>query len=86
MLFIGNGPSGQPEDKRLKNTYTGYYKLCENIELKFGKHDCECVISSTDFAGHFKDKVSGSYAIDGNHVNVEWKMWHGVMMFIQNYL
>lgn len=67
------GPSGKPVDERLKTTYSGYYKTCERIRLDFGKQECKCTISSTDFVGHFNDEINGIYTVDSNHINIQWK-------------
>lgn len=65
-------PLGTPIDKRLKTSYSGYYKTCERISFDFGEQDCECTICSTDFVGHFRDKISGTYTVDSNRINIRW--------------
>lgn len=67
------GPSGNPVEERLKTSYSGYYKTCEKIRFDFGKQECECTISSTDFAGHFCDEICGTYTVDSNRINIQWK-------------
>ncbi len=65
--------SDKPMNERLKTSYSGYYKTCERIRFDFGKQDCECTISSTDFVGNFSDKISGTYTVDSCRVNIQWK-------------
>lgn len=74
MFFLQScSPSGKPVNERLKTSYSGYYKTCEKIRFDFGEQDCKCTISSTDFVGHFNDEINGTYTVDSNRVNIQWK-------------
>lgn len=54
--------------------YQGYYHSCENISIEF-KRDSMVVgrISSTDFVGHFSDRLYGHYEFHHPYIVVTWQ-------------
>ena len=54
-------------------SYSGYYVVCERIELDFqSSNRVEATISSTDFVGRFSDKLYGKYEKRGDSIFIKW--------------
>jgi hypothetical protein len=54
--------------------YVGYYKPIERMFLEFRKNsEVVGVISSTDFVGHFSDRLYGHYEYKHPHIAITWE-------------
>mgnify|MGYP007102023392 CR=1 FL=1 len=58
----------------LNGKYEGYYHPIERISLDFGKNsEVVGTISSTDFVGHFSDRIYGHYEYKHPHIAITWE-------------
>ena len=61
------------EDGLTGREYEGYYKTCERISIEFEKDSKVVVeISSTDFVGHFSDRLYGHYEYKHPYITINW--------------
>ena len=73
MLMVVICSCSSSEDGLAGREYDGYYKTCERISIEFEK-DSKVVaeISSTDFVGHFSDRVYGHYEYKHPYITINW--------------
>ena len=72
-LMVAMCSCSSSEDSLTGREYDGYYKTCERISIEFEK-DSRVVaeISSTDFVGHFSDRVYGQYEYKHPYITINW--------------
>ena len=73
LHFILGFSCNRPMGEEFHGSYSGYYVVCERIELDFqSSNRVEATISSTDFVGRFSDKMYGKYEMYGDSVFIKW--------------
>ena len=73
LHFILGFSCNRSKGEEFYGSYSGYYVVCEKIELDFqSSYRVEATISSTDFVGHFSDKMYGKYEMYGDSIFIKW--------------